>query len=142
MQYRLVYVYIVRIFVGDEAVSENQAACNREVYALVEKYGRDMIMKILLGGVCSCITWCILVGSYVNFILLLTVSPYANGTIQCALTCVVLPCAHLPTPLSCRPAPGVVASPTYTHLCSCPMPIGGAIWYCRTLRTSASGRRQ
>lgn len=35
---------------GDEAVSENQAACNREVYALVEKYGRDMIMKILLGG--------------------------------------------------------------------------------------------
>lgn len=30
--------------------TENVSACNREVYALVEKYGRDMIMKILLGG--------------------------------------------------------------------------------------------
>ena len=53
------------IFVGDEAVSDKQAACKREVGALVEKYGRDMIMESLLEGVCSCITWCILVGSYV-----------------------------------------------------------------------------
>ena len=110
------------IFVGDEA--DKQAACKREVDALVEKYGRDMIMKILLGGVCSCITQCILVGSYVKFILQLTVSLYANGTIQCALTCVFLSCTRVPTPLSCRPCPRVVAPPAYTYLRSCPVPIG------------------
>ena len=135
IHYVTVYVRTYTYFVADDAVSDKEAACNREVYALVEKYGRDMILESLHGGVCSCITQCILVGSYFKFILLLTVSPYANGTIQCALTCVVLPCAHLPNPLSCRPGPGVVASPTYTYLWSCPM-------YCRTLRTSASGRRQ
>ena len=110
------------IFVGDEA--DKQAACKREVDALVEKYGYDMIMESLLEGVCSCITQCILVGSYVEFILLLTVSLYASGTIQCALTCVFLPCTCVPTPLSCRPSAGVVAPPTDTHLRSCPVPIG------------------
>ena len=46
-------------FVADEAVSDKQTACNREVDALEEKYGRDMIMESLLRGVCFCITWCI-----------------------------------------------------------------------------------